>query len=68
MNEHRKQTIYFTTSMIKEIREEAKRQQRPFSWILQQAWLIARSSIMNAPSVEDVVKSMNRGAKQNEKS
>ena len=34
---------------------EANRQDRSLSWIVQQAWRIARNEIMRFPSVNDVV-------------
>ena len=51
----RKQSLYFPVEMLKEIQIEANRQDRSLSWIVQQAWRIARSEIMRFPSVNDVV-------------
>ena len=51
----RKQCLYFPEEMLKEIQDEANRQDRSLSWILQQAWRIARSEIMRFPSVNDVL-------------
>ncbi|MEM6732106.1 MAG: TIGR04563 family protein [Myxococcota bacterium] len=51
----RKQSLYFPEEMLKEIQVEANRQDRSLSWIVQQAWKIARSEIMRFPSVNDVV-------------
>lgn len=51
----RKQSLYFPEDMLKEIQIEANRQDRSLSWIVQQAWRIARSEIMRFPSVNDVV-------------
>ncbi|HCF61283.1 MAG TPA: TIGR04563 family protein [Myxococcales bacterium] len=51
----RKQSLYFPEDMLKEIQEEATRQDRSLSWIVQQAWRIARNDIMRYPSVNDVV-------------
>lgn len=51
----RKQSLYFPEDMLKEIQVEANRQDRSLSWIVQQAWRIARSEIMRFPSVNDVV-------------
>ncbi len=51
----RKQSLYFPVDMLKEIQVEANRQDRSLSWIVQQAWKIARSEIMRFPSVNDVV-------------
>ena len=51
----RKQSLYFPEDMLKEIQEEANRQDRSLSWIVQQAWRIARGEIMRFPSVNDVI-------------
>ncbi len=51
----RKQSLYFPETMLKEIQVEANRQDRSLSWIVQQAWKIARTDIMKFPSVNDVV-------------
>jgi uncharacterized small protein (TIGR04563 family) len=51
----RKQSLYFPEDMLGEIQVEANRQDRSLSWIVQQAWKIARSEIMRFPSVGDVI-------------
>lgn len=51
----RKQSLYFPEDMLKEIQLEANRQDRSLSWIVQQAWRLARAEIMRFPSVNDVV-------------
>jgi len=51
----RKQSLYFPEDMLREIQEEANRQDRSLSWIVQQAWKIARGEIMRFPSVNDVI-------------
>lgn len=51
----RKQSLYFPEEMLKEIQLEANRQDRSLSWIVQQAWRIAREEIKRFPSVNDVV-------------
>jgi uncharacterized small protein (TIGR04563 family) len=56
----RKQSLYFPEEMLKEIQDEANRQDRSLSWIVQQAWRIARSEIMRFPSVNDVLGEGNR--------
>jgi uncharacterized small protein (TIGR04563 family) len=37
-SDKRKQSLYFPEQMLKEIQEEAARQDRSLSWIVQQAW------------------------------
>jgi uncharacterized small protein (TIGR04563 family) len=51
----RKQSLYFPEEMLKEIQDEANRQDRSLSWIVQQAWRIARGEIKKFPSVNDVI-------------
>lgn len=51
----RKQSLYFPEDMLKEIQEEATRQDRSLSWIVQQAWRVARADIARFPSVNDVL-------------
>ena len=51
----RKQSLYFPEEMLKEIQDEAARQDRSLSWIVQQAWKIARGDIARFPSVNDVL-------------
>ena len=50
----RKQSLYFPEDMLREIQIEANRQDRSLSWIVQQAWRLARAEIMRIPSVNDV--------------
>ena len=52
-NEKRKQSLYFPVSMLKEMQLEAQRQERPLSWLMQQAWRLARQQIANYPGVND---------------
>jgi uncharacterized small protein (TIGR04563 family) len=50
----RKQSLYFPEDMLNEIQMEANRQDRSLSWIVQQAWKIARDRIKAFPAVNDV--------------
>jgi uncharacterized small protein (TIGR04563 family) len=50
----RKQSLYFPEEMLREIQEEANRQDRSLSWVVQQAWKIARDRIKAFPAVNDV--------------
>jgi len=52
--DHRKQSLYFPEEMLKEIEVEAQRQDRSLSWIVQQAWKIARADLRKIPSPNDV--------------
>jgi uncharacterized small protein (TIGR04563 family) len=53
--DHRKQSLYFPEDMLQEIQREAERQDRSISWIVQQAWKVARADIRRMPSVNDVM-------------
>jgi len=50
----RKQSLYFPEDMLREIQEEATRQDRSLSWIVQQAWRSARAQIAKLPGMEDL--------------
>lgn len=50
----RKQSLYFPEEMLKEISDEATRQDRSLSWIVQKAWKAARKEIRSMQSVNDV--------------
>ncbi|MBN2359181.1 MAG: TIGR04563 family protein [Deltaproteobacteria bacterium] len=56
MNENgkRKQSLYFPVEMLDEMNHEAERQERPLSWIMQQAWKLARDQIAQYPGVNDL--------------
>jgi uncharacterized small protein (TIGR04563 family) len=54
-SDKRKQSLYFPEEMLREIQEEANRQDRSLSWIVQQAWKLARGEIMRFPSVNEVI-------------
>ena len=47
----RKQSLYFPEDMLTDIKKEALRQDRSLSWIVQQAWRIAREDIRKFPSI-----------------
>ncbi|HND09418.1 MAG TPA: TIGR04563 family protein [Pseudomonadota bacterium] len=53
-SDKRKQSLYFPEDMLKEIQEEATRQDRSLSWIVQKAWKIARNEIRRYPSVNEI--------------
>jgi uncharacterized small protein (TIGR04563 family) len=48
----RKQSLYFPEDMLREIQEEAARQDRSLSWIMQRAWSTARSSMERIPGMD----------------
>ena len=49
----RKQSLYFPEDMLREIQEEANRQDRSLSWIVQQGWKIARDKLKAFPASND---------------
>ncbi len=53
-SDKRKQSLYFPEEMLREIGDEATRQDRSLSWIVQKAWKAARKEIMSIPSVNDI--------------
>ncbi|HSN91890.1 MAG TPA: TIGR04563 family protein [Anaeromyxobacteraceae bacterium] len=50
----RKQSLYFPEDMLQEIEDEANRQDRSLSWIVQQAWRAARDQIAKMPGVDQL--------------
>jgi len=48
----RKQSLYFPEEMLREMQDEATRQDRSLSWIMQQAWRVARARIGTIPGTE----------------
>jgi uncharacterized small protein (TIGR04563 family) len=51
VTDKRKQSLYFPEDMLSEIQAEARRQDRSLSWIVQQAWRLAKEEIARFPSV-----------------
>ncbi len=51
--ETRRQNLYFPADMLAELQAEAHRQDRSISWLMQQAWKIARSELRKIPSTTD---------------
>jgi uncharacterized small protein (TIGR04563 family) len=53
--DRRKQSLYFPEEMIDAVQAEAERQDRSLSWIIQQAWNIARPQLATIPSPQDLL-------------
>jgi uncharacterized small protein (TIGR04563 family) len=53
LTDKRKQSLYFPEDMLSEIQDEATRQDRSLSWVVQQAWKIARKQISSIPGVNE---------------
>lgn len=47
----KKVTLYLPEDLLKETKEEAIRQDRTLSWILQMAWVMSRDNISEFPTV-----------------
>ena len=52
-DDKRKQSLYLPEAMLKEIMDEATRQDRSISWIVQKAWKAARKAILASPATPD---------------
>jgi uncharacterized small protein (TIGR04563 family) len=50
----RKQSLYFPEEMLREMADEAIRQDRSLSWVMQRAWKIARERVTKIPGVGDI--------------
>ena len=46
----RKQSFYLPAEALEEIQAEATRQDRSMSWVMQQAWAIARETVKKFPN------------------
>ena len=53
----RRQALYFPADMLAELQSEAQRQDRSISWLIQQAWKIARLEMRRVPSTSDFLPS-----------
>jgi uncharacterized small protein (TIGR04563 family) len=53
----RRQNLYFPAEMLGELQGEAHRQDRSISWLMQQAWKIARGELRKIPSTTDYLPS-----------
>jgi uncharacterized small protein (TIGR04563 family) len=49
-SEKKKQSLYFPEDMLYEIVAEAQRLDRSMSWIVQQAWRLAKGELTRFPS------------------
>jgi uncharacterized small protein (TIGR04563 family) len=57
-SETRRQNLYFPGDMLSELQSEAKRQDRSISWLMQQAWRLARKELRRIPSTTDYLPDM----------
>ena len=54
-NDARKQSLYFPDEMLGEIQTQAGRLDRSLSWVVQQAWKIAKTDLRKIPSPNDML-------------
>jgi uncharacterized small protein (TIGR04563 family) len=54
-NDARKQSLYFPEDMLGEIQTQAQRLDRSLSWVVQQAWKIAKQELRKIPSPNDML-------------
>jgi uncharacterized small protein (TIGR04563 family) len=54
MAQKKKLTLYLPDNILQELQEEAERQDRSISWLLQTAWMISREPLRAMPGVQDV--------------
>ncbi len=47
-----KLTLYFPEELIKQAQEEASRQDRSVSWVVQHAWKLAYERLQRYPSID----------------
>jgi uncharacterized small protein (TIGR04563 family) len=45
MKDGRKKSLYFPRRMLDELEEQADRQDRSISWLVQQAWALAKKQV-----------------------
>jgi uncharacterized small protein (TIGR04563 family) len=50
VSDKRKQSLYFTDEMIREMEIQAKRLDRSISWVIRSAWLVAKRHIEAIPA------------------
>ena len=54
--EKRKQSLYFPEEMLSDLEQQAVRQDRSLSWVIQQTWRLARERIRKMPGTNDLVR------------
>lgn len=55
----RRQALYFPAQTLAELQAESMRQDRSISWLIQQAWKIARTEMHRVPSTTDYLPERN---------
>ncbi len=60
-SDKQKQSLYFPKEMLAEIMRESIRLDRSLSWMVQQAWRIAREEVGKLPSIDHVLTASDPG-------
>lgn len=53
MARRKKLTLYMSEELVRETKQEALRQDRSMSWIMEVAWKIARERLQKMPGVDE---------------
>ena len=56
-----KLTLYFSEDVLTQAKQEALRQDRSVSWLLETAWKLSREHISSLPGIEDIQLSFEKG-------
>lgn len=51
----KKMTLYFSEELISQTKQEALRQDRSLSWIMEVAWKIAKERLETMPGVDEFI-------------
>lgn len=51
--DNRKQSLYFTSGMVEDMKVQAARLDRSLSWVVQKAWKLAQAEIEALPGGDD---------------
>ncbi len=54
MSSKKKLTLYLPEELLDETKEEAARQDRSISWIIQMAWMMSREKIKDLPGLDEI--------------
>lgn len=62
----RRQALYFPAEMLEELQRESRRQDRSISWLIQQAWKVARGEMLRMPSTTDFIPAVEYNSSPND--
>jgi uncharacterized small protein (TIGR04563 family) len=58
----KKITLYLPEELVTETKQEALRQDRSISWVLQMAWMMSRDQIKDLPGIEEIQNELSASA------